>query len=76
MVPENVVVAIENTGVKCGAWSADRLFCSCDGIRPATNKNCFIRACELRPGEWVVSIFDEVQCVVVDGKELGLEKPA
>jgi len=66
MIPEIVVSGIENTGVKCGAWSVDRLVYSCDGIRPAVNKNCFIRACELQPGKWGVSIFDEVQFIVVD----------
>jgi len=73
MVPKHVTEEIEKAGIRCHHWHETKpgsTIWECDAHSLPTsdrtlNFNVFVRACEVRPGEWSVQLYNEVKSLLI-----------
>jgi len=73
MVPRHVIEEIEKAGIRCHHWHQTKPgspIWECDAHSLTTsdkslNFNVFVRACEIRPGEWSVQLYNEVKSLQI-----------
>jgi len=73
MVPRHVIEEIEKEGIRCHHWhqtNPGSPIWECDAHSLTTsdkslNFNVFVRACEIRPGEWSVQLYNEVKSLLI-----------